>query len=54
MGVPLSIFSYLYKKNISETTSVQIIDKTSGHYKVYKTIGSSSDNKTIKKYIKEA
>jgi transposase len=31
------------KKNKSGTSSIQIIDKSSGHYRVVKTIGSSSD-----------
>jgi transposase len=35
------------KKNPSGVVSIQVIDKSSGKYKVYKTIGSSSDEKTI-------
>ena len=35
------------KKNPSGVISVQVIDKSSGKYKVFKTIGSSSDEKTI-------
>lgn len=36
------------KKNYSGTVSVQVIDKSSGSYKVIKTIGSSSDLEEIK------
>lgn len=36
------------KKNHSGTVSVQVIDKSSGSYKVIKTIGSSSDVEEIK------
>lgn len=35
------------KKNNSGLVSIQIIDKSSGKYKVYKTIGSSKDKTTI-------
>ena len=35
------------KKNPSGVISIQVIDKSSGKYKVFKTIGSSSDEKTI-------
>jgi len=42
------------KKNKSGTTSVQIIDKSKGCYKVFKTIGSSSNSKIIESYIQEA
>lgn len=37
------------KKNKSGSVSVQIIDKSSGKYKVVKTIGSSNDLKDIEK-----
>ncbi len=35
------------KRNKSGIISIQIIDKSSGKYKLVKTVGSSSDNKTI-------
>jgi len=35
------------KQNKSGVISVQIIDKSSGKYKVVKTIGSSSDEKQV-------
>ena len=41
------------KKNKSGIISVQIIDKSSGKYKVFKTIGSSADSRTIEElYVK--
>ena len=42
------------KKNKSGVTSVQIIDKSSGKYKVKKTIGSSANQEQINRLIKEA
>lgn len=42
------------KKNRSGIVSVQIIDKSSGKYKVHKTIGSSSDNNEIALLVKQA
>lgn len=39
------------KKNNTGTISVQIIDKSSGKYKVVKTIGSSSDKAVISDYV---
>jgi len=57
--VPWRRFRYIYfmyvrkKKNISGVISVQVIDKSSGRYKVKKTIGSSSDPKVIDKLVKE-
>ena len=39
------------KKNKSGTVSIQIIDKSSGKYKVRKTIGSSSDSSKIRELI---
>ena len=39
------------KKNITGTISVQVIDKSSGRYKVVKTIGSSSDKAAISNYV---
>ena len=35
------------KKNPSGVISVQVIDKSHGQYRVFKTIGSSSDNKAL-------
>jgi len=35
------------KRNPSGVISIQVIDKSSGKYKVFKTIGNSSDEKTI-------
>lgn len=49
MGVPSQEKSYLCgmfvrkKKNPSGVVSIQVIDKSHGHYRVLKTIGSSSD-----------
>jgi hypothetical protein len=54
MGVPGVIFSLPWgmfirkKKNKSGLISVQIIDKSFGKYKVFKTLGSSNDPQTIK------
>ncbi len=42
------------KKNKSEILSVQIIDKSSGKYKVFKTIGSSSDKEIIEELFIKA
>jgi transposase len=42
------------KKNSSGTISVQVIDKSSGKYKVVKTIGSSSILSDIEEYNKQA
>lgn len=42
------------KQNNSGTISIQIIDKSSGRYKVLKTIGSSADPSQIERLIKEA
>lgn len=42
------------KKNKSGVVSVQIIDKSSGIYKVHKTIGSSSDSLEVAHLVKEA
>lgn len=38
------------KKNPSGVISIQVIDKSSGKYRVVKTIGSSSDEMTIEKF----
>jgi len=42
------------KKNKSGVISIQIIDKSSGRYKVLKTIGSSSNNLNITELVTEA
>ncbi len=42
------------KKNKSGVISVQVIDKSSGKYKVKKTIGSCKDKEQIEKLVKEA
>ncbi len=42
------------KKNTSGSTCIQIINKTSGSYKAFKTVGSSSDSRIFQKYIQEA
>lgn len=42
------------KPNKSGIISVQIIDKSSGHYEVYKTIGSASDSDEIAHLVKVA
>lgn len=42
------------KQNKSGTTSIQIIDKSSGKYKVVKTVGSSKDLDEVEKLYQEA
>lgn len=42
------------KKNKSGVVSVQVIDKSSGKYKLLKTIGSSNDSSEIEKFVVEA
>ena len=42
------------KKNKSEVISIQVIDKSSGKYKLLKTIGSSSELNQIDKLVLEA
>jgi transposase len=42
------------KRNKSGSTSVQIIDKSSGKYVLYQTVGSSSDNTKIDFLVKKA
>ncbi|MEK6952911.1 MAG: IS1634 family transposase, partial [Nanoarchaeota archaeon] len=42
------------KKNISGIISVQIIDKSTGKYKVIKTIGSSADDKIVEQFYSQA
>jgi transposase len=41
------------KKNKSGVISVQVIDKSTGKYRMIKTIGSSSDSKMIENLVKE-
>ena len=41
------------KKNKSGIVSIQIIDKSTGSYEVYRTVGSSSDEKEIDRLYKE-
>ncbi|GIZ09933.1 hypothetical protein [Flavobacterium sp. UMI-01] len=42
------------KRNKSGVVSIQIIDKSSGKYKLFKTIGSSSDPEEIEKLLVKA
>lgn len=42
------------KKNASGTVSIQIIDKSSGAYRVEKTVGSSSDPNDIERLVRKA
>lgn len=42
------------KRNKSGVISIQVIDKSSGKYKLHKTIGSSTDSSVIKQLIIEA
>lgn len=42
------------KKNKSGVVSIQVIDKSSGKYKLLKTIGSSNNLKEIEKFVAEA
>ena len=58
LGVPAIGFVVLcmfvrQKKNPSGKVSVQVIDKSSGSYKVIKTIGSSSDAIIVDKMVSE-
>lgn len=58
-GCPSYFLGYIWpmflrkKKNKSGVISIQIIDKSSGKYRVLKTIGSSSDQATIEKLVSE-
>lgn len=62
LGVPgcfVILLSYVYKaeKNKSGVISVHVIDKSSGKYKVFKTIGSSSipsDPSEVEALLKKA
>ena len=56
LGVPAVFFTFVFmfvrkKKNKSGVISVQVIDKSSGKYKVVKTIGSSSNPNIIKALV---
>jgi len=53
MGVPLVYLGMFLrkKKNKSGSTSVQIISKGRGKYKVIKTIGSSDNEQEIQKLV---
>jgi hypothetical protein len=54
--VSLLYFSGVFvrkKKNKSGVVSVQIIDKSSGTYELYRTVGSSGDAKEIERLYKE-
>lgn len=42
------------KKNVSGSTSIQIIDKSSGRYRVAQTIGSSCDPNMIERLVRKA
>lgn len=42
------------KKNKSGSISIQIVDKSTGKYKVIKTIGSSYDEKIVEQYFEKA
>lgn len=41
------------KKNKSGVVSIQIIDKSTGRYELYRTVGSSNDVKEIERFFKE-
>ena len=54
LGVQYDFLMYVRtKKNKSGKVSVQIIDKSTGKYKVVKTIGSSQNEKEIAELFKE-
>jgi hypothetical protein len=52
-GCPAGIFGHVFakKENNSGSTSVQIISKGRGKYKVVKTIGSSDNEQEIQKLV---
>jgi transposase len=60
LGVPEQHFDYFCKMfirkkpNKSGIISVQVIDKSTGRYKLVKTIGSSSDIDEVEKFVLEA
>ena len=59
MGVPLVFLLFLemfirQKKNKSGSVSVQLISKSSGKYKLVKTVGSSSDEQQIAILLEKA
>ena len=41
------------KRNPTGVVSVQIIDKSGGRYKVYRTVGSSSDPEEVERFFRE-
>ena len=56
LGVPAIILGMFVRKkrNKSGIISVQIIDKSSGKYKVFKTIGSSADKEAMEELFVKA
>lgn len=52
-NLPLGMF-FRQKKNRSGVVSVQVIDKSSGKYRLVKTIGSSSDAAVVAELVKQA
>jgi hypothetical protein len=52
-SLPLGMF-VRQKRNKSGKISVQVIDKSTGGYRVLKTIGCSSDSRVISKLLQEA
>lgn len=52
-NLPLGMF-FRQKKNRSGVVSVQVIDKSSGKYRLVKTIGSSSDATVVAELVKQA
>jgi len=52
--LPAHIIFVRQKKNKSVVVSIQIIDKSSGRYKLYKTIGSSSNETEIGSLVLKA
>lgn len=55
LGCFVILLSYVYKaeKNKSGVISVHVIDKSSGKYKVFKTIGSSSIPSEVEALLKK-
>src|SRR5580765_4743657 len=56
MGVPDYFWRMFIrrKKNKSGKVSIQIIDKSSGHYRVVKSVGYSADETSIEKLLDTA
>ena len=52
--IPLNVMFVRCKKNKSGSTSVQIIDKSTGKYILYQTVGSSNDSIEIEFLISKA